>query len=263
MSLKAQDVYAILNGKIEEGSSSTPTDINYNDLQNQPVYNVTVENGKFNLCNVTESGLYRLYNPNGILIMLNGLEGSNGDFTEKNMAAFSYNVIYVFINIRISTNNNKYITAKSMYGEEKRYNYISCIYTYETNTWKSEKINTVLNLDNFSEYTPKADYNPATKKYVDDSVNNIGTTKVNTSQGIENAGKVLGINEEGNVVPVDASSGSGSGSIFNESIVVNEDGEIEVITTIPTIYVNMETANLETDSNVFSVDKNGYLISSK
>lgn len=58
-------------------------------------------------------------------------------------------------------------------------------------------------------------------------------------------------------------SGSGSGSIFNESIVVNEDGEIEVITTIPTIYVNMETANLETDSNVFSVDKNGYLISSK
>ena len=58
-------------------------------------------------------------------------------------------------------------------------------------------------------------------------------------------------------------SDSGSGSIFNESIVVNEDGEIEVITTIPTIYVNMETANLETDSNVFSVDKNGYLISSK
>ena len=58
-------------------------------------------------------------------------------------------------------------------------------------------------------------------------------------------------------------SGYGSGSIFNESIVVNEDGEIEVITTIPTIYVNMETANLETDSNVFSVDKNGYLISSK
>lgn len=120
-----------------------------------------------------------------------------------------------------------------------------------------------LNVDNDFEYTPTGDYNPATKKYVDDSVNNIDGTKVNTSQGIKNAGKVLGINEEGNVVPVDASSGSGSGSIFNESIVVNEDGEIEVITTIPTIYVNMETANLETDSNVFSVDKNGYLISSK
>ena len=52
-------------------------------------------------------------------------------------------------------------------------------------------------------------------------------------------------------------------SIYNESIIVNENGEIEVITTISTIYINMETANLETDSNIFSVDKNGYLISSK
>lgn len=55
----------------------------------------------------------------------------------------------------------------------------------------------------------------------------------------------------------------GSESIYNESIIVNENGEIEVVTTISTIYINMETANLETDSNIFSVDKNGYLISSK
>ena len=56
---------------------------------------------------------------------------------------------------------------------------------------------------------------------------------------------------------------SGSDSIFNESIVVNEDGELEVVTTLGSIYVDMNDAYLKTDMSVFSVDKNGYLISNK
>ena len=39
MSLKAQDVYAILNSKIGEGGSGTGGTTNYNDLQNKPKIN--------------------------------------------------------------------------------------------------------------------------------------------------------------------------------------------------------------------------------
>lgn len=59
----------------------------------------------------------------------------------------------------------------------------------------------VLMKANKAAYTPTGDYNPATKKYVDDNVND----KVNIAQGIENAGKILQIEENGNVTPKDFS----------------------------------------------------------
>lgn len=59
-------------------------------------------------------------------------------------------------------------------------------------------------------------------------------------------------------------NGGSSGSVFSESIIVNEEGELEVVTTLGSIYVDMNDAYLKTDTNnVFSVNEDGYLISNK
>lgn len=59
-------------------------------------------------------------------------------------------------------------------------------------------------------------------------------------------------------------NGGSSGSVFDESIIVNEEGELEVVTTLGSIYVDMNDAYLKTDTNnVFSVNEDGYLISNK
>lgn len=42
--------------------------------------------------------------------------------------------------------------------------------------------------------------------------------KIGTDQGTENAGKILGIGEDGVVVPVDAPAGSGSGAVSEDDI---------------------------------------------
>lgn len=59
-------------------------------------------------------------------------------------------------------------------------------------------------------------------------------------------------------------NGSGSGLIFDEDIYINENGEIEVSATIGNIYIDMTDAYLKTTiNNIFSVNEDGYLISSK
>lgn len=59
-------------------------------------------------------------------------------------------------------------------------------------------------------------------------------------------------------------NGGSSGSVFDESIIVNEEGELEVVTTLGSIYVDINDAYLKTDTNnVFSVNEDGYLISNK
>ena len=59
-------------------------------------------------------------------------------------------------------------------------------------------------------------------------------------------------------------NGGSSGSVFDESIIVNEEGELEVVTTLGSIYVDMNDAYLKTDTNnVFSVNEDEYLISNK
>ena len=49
-------------------------------------------------------------------------------------------------------------------------------------------------------------------------------------------------------------------SAIKEEIIVNENGELEIITSLPSININMDTGYLESNSDVFSV-KNGYLVS--
>ena len=51
--------------------------------------------------------------------------------------------------------------------------------------------------------------------------------------------------------------------ITDETLTVNENGEIEINITLGNIYVDMTDGYLKTDiDNVFSVNENGYLISS-
>lgn len=52
-------------------------------------------------------------------------------------------------------------------------------------------------------------------------------------------------------------------SITDETLTVNENGEIEIVITLGNIYVDMTDGYLKTDiDNIFSVNKDGYLISS-
>lgn len=56
--------------------------------------------------------------------------------------------------------------------------------------------------------------------------------------------------------------GLSSSSIYKDSIIINDKGEIEVITKLGSINVNMNTGYLETDiEGIFSI-QNGYLVSS-
>lgn len=54
---------------------------------------------------------------------------------------------------------------------------------------------------------------------------------------------------------------SGGGSSFShEEVIVNENGELEVVETLGQIYIDFNDAYLKTDIKAFSVDKDGYLI---
>lgn len=55
--------------------------------------------------------------------------------------------------------------------------------------------------------------------------------------------------------------GASHSAITNNSISVNSNGELEVNTSLPFIGINMETGYLETDSDIFSVNRDGYLMS--
>lgn len=74
----------------------------------------------------------------------------------------------------------------------------------------------ILSKDNIIEYTPTSDYHPATKKYVDDSINN---TKVSISQKENNA---ITQEEDGIYVPTiaDAKISEAEGN----AIIQKEDG---------------------------------------
>lgn len=50
-------------------------------------------------------------------------------------------------------------------------------------------------------------------------------------------------------------------TVTSDSISVNSNGELVVSTTLPFIRINTETGYLETNTNIFSVNQEGYLIS--
>lgn len=49
-------------------------------------------------------------------------------------------------------------------------------------------------------------------------------------------------------------------SFYNEKIIVNDSGELELVKTLGNIYIDMNDGYLKTDISKFSVDKDGYLI---
>ena len=55
--------------------------------------------------------------------------------------------------------------------------------------------------------------------------------------------------------------GSATSSVMKEEIVINENGEVEVITQLPSLMIDFNTGCLTTDSDVFSINSGGFLVS--
>ena len=75
--------------------------------------------------------------------------------------------------------------------------------------------------------------------------------KINTAQGAENAGKILGIGEDGVVAPVDAPTGSGGGSVSKDDI---REAVENYMTANP---VEVETTDLVEKDNTLPVTSTG------
>lgn len=117
-------------------------------------------------------------------------------YNKKFVGSFEFNPSYLSTVLNIKTRKKFFITFIN--------GLLTFEYDDEGNIIQDSKLLStfahkpdVLMKTNKTAYTPTDDYNPATKKYVDDNING----KVNIAQGIENAGKVLQVEEDGNIVP--------------------------------------------------------------
>lgn len=129
----------------------------------------------------------------------------------------------IILNV-IGTNVTKFIIYYDADG-----NYVSNEYTRLTYT------NDVLIKGNTTEYTPTLDYDPATKLYVDTAL----TEKLSIAQGTDNAGKVMTVGEDGNVVAEDLPS-----DVFVVNITENEDGTYSADKTFAEIVEECQNGNV-------------------
>lgn len=119
-----------------------------------------------------EEGIYRVITDSGE-INLNGFNGSvAGSGTPVTMATYSTNCLYLAVSREESSSG---ITIVVNVLDQAMPTQIVCEANGTGNyvSWTSTKTDIkdiCLSKDNTAEYTPTGDYNPATKKYVDDAV---------------------------------------------------------------------------------------------
>ena len=122
-----------------------------------------------------EEGIYKIITDSGE-INLNGFSGSvSGSGTPVTMATYSTNCLYLAVSREESSSG---ITIVVNVMDQAMPTQIVCeangIGNYAS--WTSTKTDIkdiCLSKDNTTEYTPTGDYNPATKKYVDDAVGGV------------------------------------------------------------------------------------------
>lgn len=122
-----------------------------------------------------EEGIYRVITDSGE-INLNGFSGSvAGSGTPVTMATYSTNCLYLAVSREESSSG---ITIVVNVLDQAMPTQIVCEANGTGNyvSWTSTKTDIkdiCLSKDNTTEYTPTGDYNPATKKYVDDAVGGV------------------------------------------------------------------------------------------
>mgnify|MGYP005794706241 CR=1 FL=1 len=122
-----------------------------------------------------EEGIYRVITDSGE-INLNGFSGSvAGSGTSVTMATYSTNCLYLAVSKEESSSG---ITIVVNVMDQAMPTQIVCEVNGTGNyaSWTSTKTDIkdiCLSKDNTTEYTPTGDYNPATKKYVDDAVGGV------------------------------------------------------------------------------------------
>ena len=135
-----------------------------------------------------EEGICRVITDSGE-INLNGFNGSvAGSGTPVTMATYSTNCLYLAVSREESSSG---ITIVVNVMDQAMPTQIVCEANGTGNyaSWTSTKTNIkdiCLSKDNTTEYTPTGDYNPATKKYVDDAAGNLIDRQMLLEKSIEN-----------------------------------------------------------------------------
>ena len=135
-----------------------------------------------------EEGIYKIITDSGE-INLNGFNGSvSGSGAPVTMATYSTNCLYLAASREESSSG---ITIVVNVLDQAMPTQIVCEANGTDNyaSWTSTKTDIkdiCLSKDNTTEYTPTGDYNPATKKYVDDAVGNLIDRQMLLEKSIEN-----------------------------------------------------------------------------
>lgn len=126
-----------------------------------------------------EDGIYEITNASNTFFV-NGITGDESDPTVSISSAVTLdnNVFYASISTGSYTQTG--ITKMVTFTLIDNVNAYQWVYTLKNGIWSTAKSNVMdvigeeaLAKDNTTEYTPTGDYNPATKKYVDDAVGDV------------------------------------------------------------------------------------------
>ena len=158
------------------------------------------------------------------------------------------NIEHVLLELAISDSTNDYYTVhrlKIIYSDDYNGCFLSSYYG------DLAKIN-VLTLNNTTEYTPREDYNPATKKYVDDKVAEANASGGYTHPDSHPASMITGLatvatsgsyNDLTNkpTIPIKTSELTNDSGFTTKEYVDNHPSDIKVITTEATsVYAFMQ-----------------------
>ena len=183
----AIDAHISVAGK-QVGQYDLPTrSDDYANLKNVPIktriVNDTNTKVRPYLLSKDDSGLYRIINNTTKLLSVYYVEGSADNPTESFVVpSNAKSEAWLLIDIQEST-TKKSISYSTILTKHNAISYVN-ILDKKTNTWSFSRNQTYLVCGSKnSEYSPTYDYDPATKKYVDDAIEALRASLTSTTEG--------------------------------------------------------------------------------
>lgn len=156
---------------IGDGTKFLSDDGTYKTISASSSYikNITLDDGKFRPWLCEETGIYRVETKMSLsdnpLLVLMKIEGSKDEPVESSVIIYTSRILYFYVSIKETTGQKTYV-ANQLSFEDVDNSFVNIL---KDGNWTSKTLINVLKTDGNKEYTPTQDYNPATKKYVDDS----------------------------------------------------------------------------------------------
>lgn len=142
-------------------------------------------NAKFRpyLLSKDDSGLYRVINNTSMMLRVHYVEGSADNPTERFFTpSNATSEVWLVIDVTESTTKKIIRYATITAGNPVRISYVNTL-DKNINTWSfSRNQNYLACGSNNSEYSPTYDYDPATKKYVDDAIEALRASLTSTTE---------------------------------------------------------------------------------